>query len=152
MASFKFNDFFLGILLFNVQGLDSRSLMYCNGIRLIRTNDPHKLHKQLICRNNSSVLTWLESFMDFFCLGMGNEQIMILLCFLYIKVQNIWCTQTYRACVCVSANVLVDCSLLCSTNEEHQLHVGSYVVYFRIADNLPFNVNYFILCLCYTWV
>ena len=47
-------------------------------------------------------------------------------------------------CVCesVCASVCVDRSLLCSANEEQ--HLGSYIVYSRIAYNLPFNVNYFI--------
>ena len=45
IASFKFNDFFLGILLFNVQGPDSRSLMYSLASRLIRTKWPSQIAK-----------------------------------------------------------------------------------------------------------
>ena len=37
----------------------------------------------------------------------------------------------------------VDRSLLGSADEEY--HLGPYIVYSRIAYNLPFNVNYFIM-------
>ena len=45
-------------------------------------------------------------------------------------------------CVCVSTSVRMGRSLPCSTKEEHQ--VGSYVLYFSTAYNLPFHINYFI--------
>ena len=60
----------------------------------------------------------------------------------YLVWRRIFCA---CVCVCVGASVGADRSLtlLCSANEEH--HLGSYIVYCRVAYNLLLYVNYFIV-------
>ena len=68
-----------------------------------------------------------------------NENPVNLACIILSNVAT--CFLCTCVCECVCECVCVDRSLLCSANEEH--HLGSCIVYSRIAYNLPFNVNYF---------